>query len=105
MISSLSDPAASWKERLLKLYIWSLSTYLDNNDKLGLKEGGVYCWIHDRRTRLEWLEKATDILTRREITLEKDLLDLRDVTMSFSEISRRTRLDIAVPNKTRSACS
>lgn len=102
-ISSLSDPAASWRERFFRWYAWPRSTYLDDNNKLGLKERGVYCWIHDRCTRLERFEEAADILAGREIILEKDLLCLRDV--SFSESSRRTRFDIAVLNKTRRASS
>jgi hypothetical protein len=62
--------------------MWSLSPYLDGNDKLRLKERGVYRWIHDKRTRLEWLEKAADIPTSRKIIAEKDLIDFRDVTFS-----------------------
>ena len=62
--------------------MWSLSTYLDDNNKLRLKERGVYVWIHDRRTRLKGLEKAADIPTSRKINAEKDLIDFRDVTFS-----------------------
>lgn len=61
--------------------MWSLSTYLDDNDKLRLKERGVYRWIHDRRTRLERLEKAADISTSHKIISEEDLMDFRDMTV------------------------
>ena len=53
---------------------------------------------------LECLEEATDIPSERKIVAEKDLvLDVRD--RPFSEYSRRTRLDIAVLNKTRRVSS
>lgn len=78
----MSDPATSWKKSHLKLYMWSLSTHLDDNYKLRLKERGVYRRIHDRSTGLKWLEKVADVPTGRKIGAEKDLMDLREVTFS-----------------------
>jgi hypothetical protein len=60
----------------------SLSTYLDDNYKLRLKERGVYRRVHDRRTGLEWFERVADVPTGRKIVAEKDLMDLRDETFS-----------------------
>ena len=65
------------------LYIWSSSTYLDDDDKRGSEERRVHGRVQDRRTRLEGLKEATKIPTKRKVVAEKDLLDITSYRKGF----------------------
>jgi hypothetical protein len=85
------------------LYTYVVVTYLDDDDKRRMEEGRVCGRVQDKRTGLKGLKEATDIPTECKVVAEKDLLDFR--RGSFSKYGRRTRLEIAVLNKTRSVSS
>jgi len=69
------------------VFVGSLSTYLDDDDKSRLEQRWVCCRVHDGRAGLEWLKETTDILTQCKVVAEKDLFHPSQNGLFFQSIT------------------